>query len=107
MSTNTARRESITCPNGRVVTLDCGATDRIDDLFSLVQSVPIQAESDAGDPCDGYDRFGRVQEMRWKMTSGSSIIDGWQWGYNCPSASCNDLEIRFASLERAARISSG
>ncbi|MBL9154609.1 MAG: hypothetical protein JNK37_19175, partial [Verrucomicrobiales bacterium] len=119
MSANTARRESITYPNGRVVTIGYGAADSIDDLFSLVNSIAIQGESgnkvaytraglgryvsitypqpavqmsmlrpgggsegDAGDPYDGYDRFGRVQEMRWEKTSGSSIIDGWQWGYN-------------------------
>ncbi len=45
MSANTARRESITYPNGRVVTLGYGAADSIDDLFSLVQSVAVQGES--------------------------------------------------------------
>ncbi|MCB1088261.1 MAG: hypothetical protein KDM63_14525, partial [Verrucomicrobiae bacterium] len=44
MSANTARRESITYPDGRVVTLGYGAADSIDDLFSLVQSVAIQGE---------------------------------------------------------------
>jgi len=40
------------------------------------------SEGDAGDPCDGYDRFGRVQEMRWQKTSDSTPIDAWQWGFN-------------------------
>jgi len=40
------------------------------------------SEGDAGDPYDGYDRFGRVQEMRWQKTSDSSVLDGWQWGFN-------------------------
>ncbi len=46
MSTNTARRESITYPDGRVVTLGYGAADSINDLFSLVNSAAIQGESD-------------------------------------------------------------
>ncbi len=44
-SGNTARRESITYPNGRVVNLAYGAVDSIEDLFSLVKSVAIQGES--------------------------------------------------------------
>ena len=116
---NTARRQTITYPNGRVVNLGYGASDSIDDLFSLVKSGAISGESgnkveysraglgrfvkiaypqpavemsmlrpgggsegDSGDPYDGYDRFGRVQEMRWQKTSDSSVLDGWQWGYN-------------------------
>jgi RHS repeat-associated protein len=45
MSTNTARRTSITYPNGRVVNLGYGATDSIEDLFSLVGSAAISGES--------------------------------------------------------------
>ena len=119
MSANTARRQSITYPDGRVVTLGYGATDSIEDLFSLVRSVAIQgeggnnvaytrvglsryvtvsypqpavalsmlrpgggSEGDAGDPYDGFDRLGRVHEMRWEKTSDNSVIDGWQWGCN-------------------------
>jgi len=37
---------------------------------------------DAGDPYDGYDRFGRVQEMRWQNSSTGTPIDAWQWGFN-------------------------
>jgi len=147
MSENTARRTSITYPNGRVVNLGYGATDSVDDLFSLVKSVAISGESgnkvdytrvglarfvkiaypqpgvekrrgtgavldgapaepegrgpqagcpsqmsmirpdgssvgDAGDPYDGFDRFGRVQEMRWQNSSTGTPIDAWQWGFN-------------------------
>jgi RHS repeat-associated protein len=37
---------------------------------------------DAGDLYDGYDRFGRVQEMRWQSSATGTPIDAWQWGYN-------------------------
>jgi len=37
---------------------------------------------DAGDPYDGFDRFGRVQEMRWQNSSTGTPIDAWQWGFN-------------------------
>ncbi|MBP9222927.1 MAG: RHS repeat-associated core domain-containing protein [Verrucomicrobiales bacterium] len=42
---NTARRTSITYPNGRVVNLGYGSSDSIDDLFSLVNSAAISGES--------------------------------------------------------------
>ena len=42
---NTSRRTSITYPNGRGVNLGYGATDSIEDLFSLVGSVAISGES--------------------------------------------------------------
>jgi RHS repeat-associated protein len=116
---NTARRTSVTYPNGRVVNLGYGSSDSIDDLFSLVKSAAISGESgnkveysrvglgrfvkiaypqpnvemsmlrpggevggDAGDLYDGYDRFGRVQEMRWQSSATGTPIDAWQWGYN-------------------------
>ena len=37
---------------------------------------------DSGDPYDGYDSFGRVQEMRWQSSSTGTPVDAWQWGYN-------------------------
>ena len=37
---------------------------------------------DSGDPYDGYDRFGRAQEMRWQSSSTGTPVDAWQWGYN-------------------------
>jgi RHS repeat-associated protein len=40
------------------------------------------SEGDSGDPYDGYDRFGRVQEMRWQSSSTGTPIDAWQWGFN-------------------------
>jgi RHS repeat-associated protein len=52
---NTARRQSITYPNGRVVNLAYGANDSVDDLFSLVKSVAISGES--GDKVE-YSRAG-------------------------------------------------
>jgi RHS repeat-associated protein len=116
---NTARRTSVTYPDGRVVNLGYGSSDSIDDLFSLVKSAAISGESgnkveysrvglgrfvkiaypqpnvemsmlrpggevggDAGDLYDGYDRFGRVQEMRWQSSATGTPIDAWQWGYN-------------------------
>ena len=42
---NTARRTSVTYPNGRVVELGYGSSDSIDDLFSLVKSSAISGES--------------------------------------------------------------
>ena len=42
---NTARRTSVTYPNGRVKNLGYGASDSIDDLFSLVKSAAISGES--------------------------------------------------------------
>jgi len=42
---NTARRTSVTYPNGRVVNLGYGATGSTDDLFSLVKSATISGES--------------------------------------------------------------
>ena len=42
---NTARRTSLTYPNGRVVNLGYGSSDSIDDLFSLVKSAAISGES--------------------------------------------------------------
>jgi len=42
---NTAKRASMTYPNGRLVNLGYGASDSIEDLFSLVKSVAIQGES--------------------------------------------------------------
>jgi RHS repeat-associated protein len=42
---NTSRRTSVTYPNGRVVNLGYGSSDRIDDLFSLVKSAAISGES--------------------------------------------------------------
>jgi RHS repeat-associated protein len=42
---NTARRTSITYPNGRVVNLAYGAGDSIEDSFSLVKSVALSGES--------------------------------------------------------------
>jgi RHS repeat-associated protein len=45
MSGNTARMQSTTYPDGRQVNLGYGASDSIDDLFSLVQSVAISGES--------------------------------------------------------------
>jgi len=42
---NTARRQSITYPNGRVVNLGYGSTGSIDDLFSLVKCAAISGES--------------------------------------------------------------
>ena len=42
---NTARRQSITYSNGRVVNLGYGSSDSIDDLFSLVKTVAISGES--------------------------------------------------------------
>ncbi|MCB1202877.1 MAG: RHS repeat-associated core domain-containing protein [Verrucomicrobiae bacterium] len=116
---NTARRTSMTYPNGRVVNLGYGSSDSIDDLFGLVKSAAISgeggnkveysraglgrfvkvaypqpgvemsmirpgggSEGDSGDPYDGYDHFGRVQEMRWQNSSTGTPIDAWQWGYN-------------------------
>ena len=52
---NTARRTSITYPNGRVVNLGYGETDSIDDLFSLVKSAAISGEG--GNKAD-YTRAG-------------------------------------------------
>lgn len=43
-SGNTARRESITYPNGRQVNLGYGTADGIEDLFSLVKAVAIDGE---------------------------------------------------------------
>ena len=45
MSVNTARKQSIIYPNGRVVTLGYGSSDSIDDLFSRVESAAISGES--------------------------------------------------------------
>jgi RHS repeat-associated protein len=42
---NTARRTSVTYPNGRVVNLGYGSTGSVDDLFSLVKSAAISGES--------------------------------------------------------------
>jgi RHS repeat-associated protein len=42
---NTARRTSVTYPNGRVLDLSYGATGSIDDLYSLVKSTAISGES--------------------------------------------------------------
>ncbi|MGA1465059.1 MAG: hypothetical protein ACO363_04900, partial [Balneolaceae bacterium] len=42
---NTARRQSVTYPNGRVVSLGYGSTGSTDDLFSLVKSAAIAGES--------------------------------------------------------------
>ncbi len=42
---NTARRTSLSYPNGRVVNLGYGSTGSIDDLFSLVKSAAISGES--------------------------------------------------------------
>ena len=42
---NTARRTSVTYPNGRVVELGYGSSDSIDDLFRLVKSSAISGES--------------------------------------------------------------
>jgi RHS repeat-associated protein len=42
---NTARRTSLTYPNGRVVNLGYGSSDSIDHLFSLVKSAAISGES--------------------------------------------------------------
>jgi RHS repeat-associated protein len=42
---NTARRQSVTYPNGRVVNLGYGSTGSVDDLFSLVKSAAISGES--------------------------------------------------------------
>ncbi len=44
-SGNTARRESITYPNGRQVNLGYGASDSIEDLFSLVKDIAIDVET--------------------------------------------------------------
>jgi RHS repeat-associated protein len=41
---NTARRTSLSYPNGRVVNLGYGSTGSIDDLFSLVKSAAISGE---------------------------------------------------------------
>jgi RHS repeat-associated protein len=42
---STARRTSLSYPNGRVVNLGYGSTGSIDDLFSLVKSAAISGES--------------------------------------------------------------
>ena len=42
---NTARRTSLTYPNGRVLNLGYGSTGSVDDLFSLVKSAAISGES--------------------------------------------------------------
>jgi len=42
---NTARRTSLSYPNGRVLNLGYGSTGSVDDLFSLVKSAAISGES--------------------------------------------------------------
>jgi RHS repeat-associated protein len=42
---NTARRTSLTYPNGRVLNLGYGSTGSVDDLFSLVKTAAIAGES--------------------------------------------------------------
>lgn len=37
---------------------------------------------DAGDPCTGYDRFGRTVDMRWIKTSDNSSLSRIQYGYD-------------------------
>ncbi|MCB1077381.1 MAG: RHS repeat-associated core domain-containing protein, partial [Verrucomicrobiae bacterium] len=37
---------------------------------------------DAGDPYNGYDRFGRTVDMRWVTTSGGAVRDRIQYGYD-------------------------
>lgn len=40
------------------------------------------AAGDAGDQYNGYDRFGRVVDMRWATTSGGAVRDRFQYGYD-------------------------
>lgn len=41
-----------------------------------------QPVGDGGDDYTGYDRFGRVVDMRWVTTSGGAERDRFQWGYD-------------------------
>jgi|GEM_PF-2334687 len=41
-----------------------------------------QPLGDAGDPYNGYDRFGRTVDMRWVTTAGGAVRDQFQWGYD-------------------------
>jgi len=116
---NTARRTSVTYPDGRVVELDYGASGAENDLLSRLASLKINGETDnlaeyeyvgrggvvkvahpepevdltyikaadqpvedAGDPYTGFDRFGRTVNMRWMISSGDTIRDGFTYGYD-------------------------
>ena len=40
------------------------------------------SEGDSGAPYDGFDRFNRVQQMRWQRTATATPIDAWKWGFD-------------------------
>ena len=66
---NTARRTSLTFPNGRVVNFGYGASDSIEDLFSLVKGVAISGET--GNKVKyarvGLGRFVESKRLTWTL----------------------------------------
>ena len=102
-STNTVRKISTTYPDGKVLNVQYGTENSVDDHFNRVTALQFEGESsplveykyvgvawqirvgypqpaveltykkeagqpvgDAGDPYNGYDRFGRTQDIRWQ-----------------------------------------
>jgi len=41
-----------------------------------------ESNGDAGDQYTGLDRFGRVVDQRWIITSSGTALDRWQYGYD-------------------------
>ncbi|MBY0526219.1 MAG: SBBP repeat-containing protein [Gemmataceae bacterium] len=46
--------------------------------------IKLSGESvgDAGDPYTGLDRFGRIADVRWQNSAGSTVTDRFQYGYD-------------------------
>ena len=102
-SANTVRRTATMYPDGKILNVQYGSGDSVDDHFSRVTALQFDGEStplveytyigvawqvrvgypgpaveltykkqgsepagDAGDPYNGYDRFGRTQDIRWQ-----------------------------------------
>ncbi len=119
-SANTVRRTAITYPNGKVLGVQYGTTNSVDDHFNRVTALQLAGESttlvdysyvgqawqvrvgyagpaleltykkqagepvgDAGDPYNGYDRFGRTADLRWQKTTFSNTqLDRIQYGFD-------------------------
>jgi len=76
-----------------------------------------QPVGDAGDPYNGYDRFGRTVDMRWVTTSSGAVRDRFQWGYdpssnrtwreNLAAASGQDEFYRYDGLYQLTEFARG
>jgi hypothetical protein len=83
-SGNSARRQTMTYPNGRQINLGYGAADSIEDLFSLVKTVGIEGEGER----IAYTRvgLGRFVEITYQQPAvRMSMIrpDGGSEGEHC------------------------